>query len=584
MSAIAQTRGFRVTQTSLQRAIAGLGPDLSDVVAAQCAKYSSGNATSMLLTVQKLGVACQGAYLIDEDGHRIPVKLDTLTVLPVATGQMLVQEQADQLMTIDTETASEAMEDQAIAKAARLLRAEKRKQIQAALKVAARKAVCLEAAQAQLRELDACEPKQEDYPDHLQQLILWNQRRADLEISIDQAEMDGETDLAKTLRKELNTLSKTPPSSFETDWRRWSNKRAAVASQVLLLKGAHEEVTHLNAQQQALLAEEMSATETPMPKQVYRNMPIPAVRKALTSGWPTAFALYAGESTFKTLAKRGTELTELCRGVLLSAHPPGRVQLTVMATTTPAAFVRDLKGMGCDGAAALGTAVLIAVDSQQPELGLPKKPVNPGCLATFDKQLKERAVANVRRMLANDLAPQGIAVSPEAASWVNDKHRVLQTKRGANELHPMLDALLMRTREVFYSIAGLLHLWRGQTGPLSVNTMGDAIDIGEYLIEQFERTLDLVREEPKWMVDTRTLCEALSGHVAKQQEEDEKTPFAIRLSTLHAKAKRFGLTQARVDVALKVLLGWGWVKVRQDGLDTVFDLEPHRFGRTGTSS
>ncbi|MGM3411959.1 DUF3987 domain-containing protein [Ralstonia holmesii] len=584
MSAITQTRGFRVPQTSVQRAIAALGADLSEVATALCAKYSWGDAVSMLLTVQKLGVACQGAYLVDEDGHRIPIKLDTLTVLPVATGQMLVQEQADQLMTVDTETASEAMEGQAIAKAARLLRAEKRKQIQAALKIAARKAVCLEAGQAQLRELDACEPKQEDYPDQLQQLISWNQRRADLEISIDQAEMDGDIELAKTLRKALNALSQTPPSSFETDRRRWSNKRAAVESQVLLLKGAYEEVAHLNAQQQALLAEEMSATETAMPKQVYRNMPIPAVRKALTSGWPTAFALYAGESSVKTLAKHGTVLTELCCGALLSAHPPGRVQLTLMATATLAAYARDVKAMGAEDAAALAAAVLIVVDQQQSEFGLAKRPVNSDCLAMFDKLLKERAIANVRLMLANDFAPQGIAVSPGAASWVNDKHRNLQIRRTANDLHPMLDALLMRMREIFYSIAGLLHLWRGQTGPLSVGTMGDATDIGEYLIEQFERSLELVREEPKWMVDTRTLCKALSGHVAKQQDKDEKTPFAIRLSNLHAKAKRFGLTRARVDVALKALLDWGWVKVRQDGLDTVFDLDPHRFAHTGTTA
>lgn len=583
MSAITQMRPFPTT--NVQKAINALGPDLSDIMFGLCDRYGQSCATGMPLTLQKLGAACQGACIVDENGSDIPLKFDILMVLPSGAGQIALQHHADQLLSVEVETESAAIAQVTRCKAAAHLRAEHRKQIEVEIKVAARKMVRLQALLAQRRELDAGEPEEADYPDHLTEMIAWNQRLSDLQISIDQTQLEGDAETAKALRKARKALLATSPSSFEADYRRWGLKYSAVESQIVLLQGADEEVAHLVAQKQALLVEEASTVEPAIPKVLYWNKSIAEVRKTVLSGWPAAVVMYAGEAVVKTLARHRTALADVCGGRLPSAHPLGRVLVNVIATTTPAAFIRDMKAIGAEGASALGAAFVIAADTQPAEFSFAQKPSAPNCLAAFGNRLKQLMLENVRAMLCEGFEPQRITVSPEAASLAAAKHCELHAARIANVLHPALDTFLMRARVTFYVIAGLLYLWRRETGPLSLSTMEDALAIGGFMIEQFELTVAIAREVPAEEIDAKALVYALCGRVDQQMEKSKgldldkpkPKPFEIKLSTLHSQAKNFGLTRARVNGALKVLVAWGWVKVRQDGLDTVFDLDPHRF-------
>ena len=575
MSAITRIRP--ISRTKVQQAIHALGPDLSDVMFGLCDRYSQGCATGVPLTLHKLGAACQGASIVDGNGSDIPLKVDLLMVSPPGAGQIVLQEQADRLVMIETETTPEAIAQLARFTAAVQLHAEQRKQIEVAIKAAACKMVRLQARLAQRRELEAREPKEANYPDHLTEMIAWNQRLSDLQISIDQAQLDGDAGTTTALRMARKALLATPPSSFEVDYRRWGLKYAAVESQIVLLQGADEEVAHLVAQKQALLAEDASTVEPALPRVLYWNKSIPEVRKTILSGWPAAIAMYAGEAVVKTLAKHRTALADVCGGRLLSAHPLGRVLLNVIGTTTPAAFIRDINAIGAEGAAALGATFVIAADTHAAESGPAPKPSDPDCLGTFDNRLKELMMENVRAMLGEGFEPQRITVSPEAASLAAAKHDELHATRIGNALHPALDAFLMRARVTFYVIAGLLYLWRRETGLLSLSTMEDAIDVGDYMIEQFELTVAMAREVPAEEIDAEALVHALCGYVGQQMEKGKATPFEIKLSTLHSKAKDFGLTRARVSGALKLLVASRWIMARQDGLDTVFDLDPHRF-------
>ena len=585
MSATTQMRPFPTT--NVQNAINALGPDLSEVVFGLCDRYSQGCATGVPLMLHKLGAACQGASIVNGNGFETLLKLDILMVLPSGTGQIALQDQADQLLLIEAETESDAIEQVTRSLAVVQLRAEHRKQIEAATKVAAGKMVRLHALLAQRCELEACEPKEANYPDHLTEMIAWNQRLSDLQISIDQAHLEGDAGTAKALGKARKALLATPPSSFEADYRRWALKYAAVESQIVLLQGADQEVAHLVAQKQALLVDEASTVEPAIPKVLHWNKSIAEVRKTVLSGWPAAVVMYAGEAVVKTLARHRTMLADVCGGRLLSAHRLGRVLVNVIATTTPAAFIRDMKAIGAEGASALGAAFAIAAATQPTEFDFAPKPSDPNCLAAFDNRLKELMLENVRAMMCEGFEPQRITVSSEAASLAAAKHDELQAVRIATVLHPALDTFLMRARVTFYVIAGLLYLWRRETGPLSLSTMEDALAIGVYMIEQFELTVAMAREAPAEEIDAKALAYALCGHVDQQMKKrkdldlnkDKPKPksFEINLSTLHSKAKNFGLTRARVNGALHVLVAWGWIKVRQDGLDTVFDLDPHRF-------
>lgn len=586
-SASVQPAAWTQAWSSLTTVFNALGLELYDVVLALCGKYRLTVGQGLALLFFKLGIANQGAcHVEDAGGNSIPLALNCVLISPVATGPILTQALAGQLTAIEVEVAPDAIGMQAMSKADVQLRAEQRRRLDAETKVATRKMVRLQALLAQRRELEACEPKEADYPDHLTEMIAWNQRKEGWEISIDQAELDGDPETARACRKALNALLATPPSSFEADHRRWSLKIAAVESQILLLQGANEEVAYLNAQKRALLAEDARAVEPATPKLGFLNVSMSAVYKAVTAQWPVATALYSGASTIKALVKQGAAMVESGSGQLLSAHAPGRVQLGIFAATTPEAFVRDMATAGQEGVVALAN-FLIVVDLPQQGWGVQQKPSAPDCLTVFDGQVRATGAASVRKMLSAEFEPQPITVSPEAAAIVEAEYSMFHGQRLGQWQHPVMDAfLMMRMRQTFYVIAGLLHLWRRQTGSLSVSTMQDAVFVGRFLIDQMGCTLDMAREVRPEEIDANALFHALRGYVAQQMEKgnEKAEPFAVKLSTLHSKAKSFGLTKARVDGALKMLLAWDWIKARQDGLDTVFDLDPHRFAHSGTSA
>ncbi|NKA75081.1 hypothetical protein GO284_04057 [Ralstonia solanacearum] len=565
-----------------------LGLDLSDVVLAQCNKYSLTVAQAIALMFFKLGVANQGKHHIeDADGNRVPLTLNCMLIGSSATGPILMQALAADLTAIEIETAPAAIEKQAMFKVAVQLRLEQRRQIEAGIKVAVRKMVHLHALLAQRRDLEASEPKAEDYPDHQTQLIAWNQQKEALQISSAQAELEGDSDTAKALRKATNALLATPPSSFEADHRIWSFKIAAVESQIVLQQGADEEVAHLNVESKALLVEDARTVQPVKPKLAFLNVAMSAVHKAITTQWPVASALYSGASAIKALIRHGEAMAAAGSGRLPSMHAPGRVQLGIFAATTSEVFMRDVAEAGAEGAVALGNFLILG-DLPQQDRGVPQKPSDPDCLAAFDAQVRAMGSASVRELLSDDRASLAITVSPEAAAIVETECSEWRNQRFARSQLLVMDAfLMMRVRQTFYVIAGLLYLWRGEVWSLSVRTMRDAITIGRFLIGQMERTVAMAREVPAEEIDAEVLFRALCGYVDQQIEKGKAEanptanptpkPFEIKLSTLHSKAKGFGLTRARVNGALKVLAASGWIKARQDGLDTGFDLDPHRF-------
>ncbi|MDF3081498.1 YfjI family protein [Burkholderia sola] len=557
-----------------------LGPELRDVVLAQCNTYQLTVAQAIALMFFKLCVANQGArHIEDEGGNRIPLTLNCVLIGPAATGPIVTQALAADLTAIEIETAPDAIEKQAMFKAAVQLRLEQRRQIDAETKVAARKMVRLHALLAQRRELETGEPKAAEYPDHQIQMIAWNQRKEGLQISVAQAELEGEHDTAKALCKALNALLATPPSSFEADYRIWSLKLAAVESQIVLLNGADEEVAHLSAESQALLVEDSRAVQPAKPKLAFLNCAVSAVHKAITTQWPVASALYSGASAIKAVIQQGEAMADASSGRLLSERAPGRVQLGIFAATTPEVFMRDVAAVGAEGAAALGNFLILGELPQQ-DRGVLQKPSAPNCLEAFDAQVRAIGVASVRELLSDDLVPPPIKVSPDAAAIVEAECCEWRNQRLARPQLLVMDAfLMMRVRQTFYVIAGLLHLWRREAWSLSASTMQDAIRVGRFLIDQMGRTVAMAREVPAEEIDAEALFRALCGYVNQQieKEEGEPKPFEIKLSTLHSKAKNFGLTRARVNGALKVLVASGWIKARQDGLDTGFDLDPHRF-------
>lgn len=569
-----------------------LGVQLSDIALALRGKYQLTLVQAISLTFFKLGVANQGArHIEDEGGNRIPLTLDCLQIGSAATGPILTQALAADLTAIEIETTPDAIEKQAMFKAAVQSRFEQRKQIEAEIKLAARKMVRLHALFAQRKQLEGDEPQAADYPDQQTQLIAWNQRKEELQFSATQAELEGEPDTAKALRKALNALLAKPPSSFEADHRIWSFKVAAVESHIVLLQGADEEVVHLTAESQALLAEGARAVQPAKPELAFLNVAMSTVHKAITTQWPVASALYSGASAIKALIRQGDAMAAASSGRLLSPHAPGRVHLGIFAATTREVFMRDIAAAGDDGAATLGNFLILG-DLPHQDQGVSQKPSNPDCLAAFDARVRAIGAASVRELLSGDFVPRPITVSPEAAAIVEAECAEWRNQRIAQRQSLIMDAfLMMRVRQMFYVIAGLLHLWRGEAGPLSVRTMQDAITVGRFLIDQMARTVAMARKVPAEEMDAEVLFHALCGYVDQQvekskdkkdekdekDEKDKPKPFEIKLSTLHSRARNFGLTRARVIRALQVLLACRFIKERQDGLDTVFDLDPHRF-------
>jgi hypothetical protein len=551
---------------------------LDDVVRAQCARHGINSAVSKAFLLVKLCIAAQGAaYVVDDQNRHIPLAFNLLTQVPWATGTALMQELAGLLTQIEIATAAPTNTRFMHCLANREMRAEALREMKMSIKVTTAKAARSKALAAQLDSLDAQKPQEDDYEDFPSKLLSWEKQVAELEIVYEQAKTEDDTVLAKALSKEHREKRANPPQSYETAFERWRIKHAPIAAQYALLDGADAELCRLNAELTELLAAKAREREPAVVKLLYRNTPIPALVKALVSGWPVGMAVYDADVLPRMLVKHAAAVAGACDAGIASLGVPSLVQPGFVGTATPGSIVREVKALGVSAA----TLALLHIVSDSPEIasGQIEPPADPACLAWFNRHIVKMGVAKVLAMMQDNFVPAEITLSGEAAEMLASERGELHAHRTGSALHPMHDAYLARMPQSLCQVAGLLYQGRKESGSLGAETMRIAIGMCFALAGEFERAAVPAPEIPESVRLAWMLRHALYGHVDQQMQAGAAKPFRIALSTLCNKTGSIGLSRAQVRRAAFAMQDLRWVSIVPDGLDQVIEMDPHLFGK-----
>jgi|GEM_PF-2944068 len=553
---------------------------LDEVVRAQCARHGINNTVSKTCLMVKMSIAVRGsACVIDDQNRRIPLAFDLLMQAPPATGMALTAELADLLTQIEISTQAATNWRRLNFVAKREMAAEALRQVKASVKVAIARAARRKMLRAQLDVLESQKPKPEDFRDFLSKLTSHEKQAAELEIAIEQAKAEGDATRAKVLSAELREMRANLPRSYETETERWRARYDPVATQHALLDGADEELGRIEAELAELLSARAREREPSEPKLLYRNTQIPAVLKALGSGWPVGMAVYDADVLPRMLVKHAAAVASACDVGSTPWHPARRrVHLGLVGMATPGAIKREVKTLTRSATAlALLHVVADSPDAASDQIG-PSADLDS--LARFDQSVVEMAVANTFAMMRDDFMPTEIMLSREAATMLANERGKLHAYRTSQDLHPVHDAYLARMPYALCQVAGLLHLWRNGQGPLMVETMQIAIDLCMTLAGEFERSVVPAPETPENERLAWALRRALYGHVDQQMQANAPQPFRVALSTLCNKASRIGLSRAQVRRAAFTMRDLGWVRIVPDGLDQMVEMDPHLFGQT----
>jgi hypothetical protein len=553
---------------------------LDELVRAQCVRHGINSTLSKACLMIKMSISARGAvYVVDDQNRRIPLAFDLLMQAPPATGMALMAELADLLTQIEISAQATTNWRRLNFMAKREMDAEALRQAKASVKVAIAKVARRTRLRAQLDVLEAQKPKPEDYGDFLSKLVSHEKQAAGLEVAIEQAKAEGDTARAKVLSAELREMLANPPRSYETETERWRAKYDPVATQHALFDGADEELGRIEAELAELLGARAREREPSEPKLLYRNTPIPAVLKALGSGWPVGMAMYDADVLPRMLVKHAAAVAYACDVGMTPWHPARRrVHLGLVGMATPGAIKREVKAL-TQSATALASLHVVA-DSPEAASDQIGQPIDLESLARFDQSVVEMAVANTFAMMRDDFMPTEIMLSREAATMLANERAKLHAYRTRQDLHPVYDAYLARMPYVLCQVAGLLHLWRNGQGSLTAETMQIAIDLCLTLAREFERS---VVPAPEMSENERlawALRRALYGHVDQQMKADAPKPFRVALSTLCNKAGRIGLSRGQVRRAAFTMHDLGWVRIVPDGLDQMVGMDPHLFGQT----
>lgn len=554
--------------------------ELMSIVVTLCRAFGLRFPSAVLVLFSLMGIAFQGAAcVVDGVGRRIPLKVNTFLLAPLATGQVLVQFLTDVVYAVESAVAAEVTRRQAEYKAGEAMRAQTREQLEAAIKKKITEKVRLDALNALIVRLLAEKPEEAEFADFEQKLIERNQRIADLELAIEQGRIDGDAEAVRLHQRELKLLRADEPPSYATATRHWERKFEPAVRQRDEYGDVDAELAQLNDSLAELNMLGQAEIEPVEPKQAYVNVSIPTMCKSVGTGWPNAMGFLSGPTVLKALCKHVTPFGEMIGGRMLSKYAGGSVVTSFFATAPEDAFERDFKALGQDAAAVTG-AFLVASDSKEAEPDAGVNLSKPISLAEIKERIVKMAVARTAAMMAKGFQQTEYSLDAEVLTLLAGIEEQIQQFRGGTLLHPAQDTLLVHMPQTICSVAGLLHAWRSTGAALPAHAVQRANDICNYFAEAFCRAVVPPPEELGW---AQMLRDTLRRIVTKKLNRRDPNAYVMAISTILNKSSSIGLTKAQIRRAIDFMLREGWAGLQDhhtDDFDEMIALDHFLFGPT----
>ena len=559
----------RHAMNSAPNAYYAFGQYLCSVIDGQASQLNMSRPAAAAFVLFQLSASSKtAAGVCDEHGRKVALAFNVVLVAPAAAGTHATEHLGGLLPEVEGELALRHTQKMAAFQALTLSQAKQREALESELKLAAADAARLTVLEMQLAACEAKEPLEEEFRDVDEQRAALDARLIVLEQARANAKADGDLELAKQLGTQLQSARREAVVDFATAKARWQVKYDALAAEVARLGSAFDREAHVRLELEAHLASK--PTQPVLQKLVLDNPSMSALMKAAGQAQSAVTIIFAGDTVLKSMRKQRATLAEVLGH--RSTMGPLASAVSLFGTITPNMAGREMKSFDVDDAAWL-SAINFVRDQDHPALMHGAQSDCLGVLAEFDDAQKTM----LRQSHVADFRPQQIALSPEAMMLKAKTCEELRAMRVQRSFHPNFDAYLARMPITFLVVAGLLYVGRGEVGPLSVETMQNAIDICRWLADEFEVAVIPAPEPPPEQAHAWTLRHALQGHVDKARSNGAEHPLRILLSTLVGKSRVIGLTRAQTRNAAFAMTHQGWASIKPDGLDHVIDLSPMVF-------
>lgn len=549
------------------------------IVVTLCRAFSLQFPSGVLLLLCLMSIAFQGAAcVVDGVGRRIPLKVNTFLLAPLATGQILVQFLTDVVHAVEIAVAGEVTKRHAEYRANEALRLQMREQLEAATRKKVAEKVRRDGLCALIDRLLAGKPQEADFADFQQKLIARNQHIADLDQAIEQARIDGDVEAVKLHRQELKRLRAEEPVSYETATRNWERKFEPAVRQRDEYGDVDAELAMLNDRLAELNLREHAEIEPVDPKQAYANASIPAMYKSVGAGWPVANGFLSGPTVLKALCRHMTQFVEMTGGRMLSKYAGGSIVASFFATVPQEAFERDFKTLGHDAAAVAG-AFLVASDSKDDGLDGPMTLTESTNLPGIREKIVKFAVDRTIATMSASFRRTEHSLDTEALTVLAGIEDQLYRHRRGAPIHPAQDALLVNMPQTICSVAGLLHAWWPTKMEVPAHAVRRATSICEYLADVFHAAVVPAPEVLGW---AQVLREVLCRIVAKKVSRGDEKAYVMAVSTILNKSSLIGLTRGEISQAIAFMRHAGWVSSEHhdaDDFDEILVLNQAQFGQ-----
>jgi Protein of unknown function (DUF3987) len=573
MNAIVNSSSFSNLSPFAGAATDAFGPDLRAVMRAQCAEFGIGDQTSTLLLLVRIGLANQGAaFVIDDKGRRIPLSINATLLVPQTTARLLLPLLRGPLAEAETVLAETTKSGHAVFESRLLVHSAQRRQLALDLKRAATDVARYRSLSAHLAKVRTREPQEEAYQDLDERLAAHRTRVAGLEARM-QAKTAGDSEVVKAYGQELRAARREEPQSYAAEHGRWQALSDPITNELARLEGAVEAEACLRDAFAAHIASEPKKPE--VSTLVFVDASPSEIRKSfgMVTARVGATAVFTTESAVRSLGRQSDIVVELSDG---PARGADWIPFNFVVASPATAFIRDVKALDDDHDGLLSLMHIVA-DPRYGGVSLGATARDLEVLEVFDQATRTKLREKTLAMVDDGWEAQAIALTDEAASLLAATSESLRVLLSANQVPSTLHAYLARVPRYICQVAGLLYLARDETGPISVRTLQNAIDVCRWLADEFERAVSPPAKAPPEYADAWQLRQVMQNYISRCVQCEKQCPLSIALSVLCAKSASIGLTKARIRRAVEFMHGAGWIRLRQEGLDYMVDFNPRHF-------
>nr|WP_223964171.1 DUF3987 domain-containing protein [Burkholderia diffusa] len=507
--------------------------------------------------------------VVDEKGLEHELVFNLIAQAPVMTVTTLTRRWAQMLDEIQVGLESEFVPKEVAHQVLTMSWAEQTRTLKADLKTAAKRAARWATLTIDRANRELSEPTPSQFLDVPQKEADKQARIAALDVARTQAKAADDTARADFYGKQLRDARREQIVDYTTAHAHWKSQLDAIDRELARLAGAPEREVAVREQLAAHFAAEPKAPVAPT--LLYRGVPFAKIEKSRARAEVPATVVTLGSNLLRELRKERDSIVQVLQ-------PDDR---TAGAARSPICVLGAMPMSGSDRMVSFDETDaewLSYFNFVADEPNLANEADHAPDDADAEQQFEQSLMDVMREKLANSAAKTKLTLSPDAAQKKAIFCEHVRAARMDIRYHPILDAYLARVPITLCVLAALLHLAMGETGPISMAVMSEAIGLCNMLISEFERAVVPAPEMSAEEKARSRVRDALSGYVEKQIRSGAAQPFRIAMRTFCKESGSIGLPKAAIRRTAYAMQELDWVRIVPDGLDQVIEMNPYIFG------